>query len=578
MKFSYKIACFFSVLTVLSACQSVNPPVDNNQNTNTAIQITPPKRNLTVEDSIARSLKYNQNDIQKLIRPKFLGEEAHQNAFANLRKLREGQTANLSVSLKELDFAVLYTSTNFVSHPDKVDALFNQSTTQNLTLGTIKAHKNALYAHKKLFELQRKNRQYKKSLETLLKKQKQLSDSDLDYKNKLEDIIDKTNQIIQNLAQNVSDFQQLVKIDSKHISLVGADFYDKTVLPPQSSVNPYLEAAFSNRSELIDLPTFSLEEIDNKLTDQYPDNSQQVKGFYIQDTAYQQRLSARADAQASVLLQTMLNYQKAGKNKKKTLRPKLSEELHKAIYLQVETAYQWALKVSADYEAQKATIKELNQNIRKLEKVSRPTTKQKLDLLQAKLDLLLNENLADQILAEKAMSVVSLLFYSGQIYVTPEFFKKDLSEMSSALSKAFKTKVKNSSVPQKASLDKKENYDFSNTENNWAHKENWLEDLMAEKPQAPSRKLISQPRESSTDYDTKKVLQLGAFLDKTAAAEYWLKISKEFSGLQKYQPMYQKTCVAGIPLYRLFITSPQGGFKELCINLRHQNYECLLRD
>ena len=582
MKKLYKIACFISVLSLLSACQTDNSAVDKKTTTDTSIQIEQPKGRLSVETSVARALKYNQNNIKSLIEPKFLGDEARQNAFTNLRKLREGQNPGLSVSLKELDFAILYTAANNMQHPDKIDMLFNQATAQNLTLGTLKAHKSALYGHKKTFEIQRKIRQYKKQLETFAKKQQkeQLSEDDLAYKNKLEDAVDSLNQMIQAFAQNNSDFQQLVKVDAKHIELEGAGFYDKISLPPQSSATPYLEKAFDNRFELMDFPTYSLEEIDKKITDQYPDNSAEVKGFYIQDKAYQQNLSARADAQASVLLQTMLDYQKAGRSKKNTIRPKLSEELHKAIYLQVETAYQLACRASADYEIQRVNIKEIQQNIHKLEKVSRPSLKQKLDLLQARLDLLTNENLADQILAEKAMTLIALQFYSGQIFVTPEFFQKSISEMSNALNKAFKAKLSsNKSAQQTSSIREKNDTDvLKNNKNDWAHKENWLEDLMAEKTQKSSQKLMSKPRETSTDYNAKKTLQLGAFLDKQAAADYWFKISKEFSDLQKYQPLYQQTTVAGIPLYRLIVSSPQGGFKNLCILLRRNNYECILRD
>ncbi|MBQ8465426.1 MAG: hypothetical protein IJ545_05395 [Alphaproteobacteria bacterium] len=582
MKILRKIACFVSILGSLTACQTTDTPVDNKPEVNTSVQIEQPKGHLNVETSVARALKYNQNNIKKVIEPKFLGDEARQNAFANLRKLREGQNPGLAVSLKELDFAILYTTTNYAQHPDKVDMLLTQATAQNLTLGTIKAYKSALYAHKKNFEIQRKIRQYEKQLETLAKKQqKSFSDNDLAYKNKLEEMIDNLTQIKQTLAQNSADFRQLVKIDAEKIELNGNSFYNKISLPPQSSADPYLQNAFDNRFELMDFPNFSLEDIDKKITSQYPDNSSSVKGFYIQDTAYQQNLSARADAQASVLLQTMLDYQKAGRSKKNTLRPKLSEELHKAIYLQTETAYQLASRISADYDMQQINLKERRQNIRSLEKVSRPTPKQKLDLLQAKLDLLINENLADQILAEKAMTITALQFYGGQIFITPDFSQKNLSDMSAGLNKAFESKL---SARQKTSAQKtfsqknKESDLLETNQNDWAHKENWLEDLMTSKAATSSQKIMSRPREESTDYNAKKTLQLGSFLDKESAAEYWLKISKEFTVLQKYQPFYQKTSVAGIPLFRLIITSPNGGFKNICISLRRRNYECILRD
>ena len=168
-----KITYFLAVSVLLTSCASSPQPVDKEASSETSVQpihIEPQKGRISVENSISRAFKYNQNNLKKQITPKFFGQEAKESAFANLHKLREGQAPNLATSLKELDFATLYASVNYAQHPDKTDTILNQIVAQNITMAAIKAHKNALFANKKTFELRRLVRQYQKQIEAILKK------------------------------------------------------------------------------------------------------------------------------------------------------------------------------------------------------------------------------------------------------------------------------------------------------------------------------------------------------------------------------------------------------------------------
>lgn len=568
MKKLHKISFLFVLSVFCSACAADPQPLDNQSPAQskpapTAVTVEPHKGRISPETSIARTLKYNIDTVKQAAAPKFLGEEARANALANFRKLHESGSRGASVSLKELDFAILYTAANYYQNTAQTDAFFNQVIGQNLIQGALKAHKNALFAHKKVFEIRRKIRQNQKQLSALIKKQ---STDDLDYQKALEDAIDKLKAAEQEMNQNLGDFRQLVKIDANKIELDGRRFFDELKIPPAAKVEDYQAAALNRRLELSDFDKQSLAQTDSDVTAQYAENDERVKGFYIEDAAYLQNLAVRGDASAYNLLNLSLNYQKAGKHKKAELSTKLGKELHKAVYTQVELAFSLAVRTNADYEAQQNNIRQIKQDIQKLEKVSRPDNNTKIQILKQHLNLLENELTADQILAERAMSIAALQIYSGQITVSPELLQKDLPTLAQTLKTGLKQKV--STYEQTAAK-------------HWTSGDNWLEKVMAEPqtpPQPQPQKFMSKPLGNRVDYNQRKTMQLGAYVEKSAAEKNWQELCAAFPELNSYTPDYERTAVAGITLYRLKIHAPQGGLKDLCVKLRNYGRECMLHD
>lgn len=569
-------------ILMLSACASPTQPVDNQpQKPTTAAQtvIEPHKGRITPETSVARTLKYNIEAVKQAASAKILGEEARDNAFVNLKKIRENGGSPLSVSLKELDFAILYASAAHSPSPEQIDALFNHIMAQNLVQAALKAHKTALYDQKKIFEVRRKIRQYQKQLAALIKRQKNTASSELTYKKALEDSIDRLKQMEAEMSQNLNDFYQLTKIDNPKTELEGRRFFDGFVLQPRAKAEDYQAAALTSRPELDGFSRPSLEKTAAAVTAEYPENNDMIKGFYIQDATYLKSLSARGDSLATKLLQTAHDYQKAGRRKKEILTQKLEDELRQAIYTQTELAYSLYTRAAADYEAQQSNLRQLKHDIQKMEKIRKPDEQQQTELLLARISLLENENTADQILAEKAMTIAALQFYGGQISITPEFLQQDIA----ALSKYFKTALIQKIPDYKISDGGEEHNDFlpeeEKEDNSWAHSENWLETLMSEPRSAtPLPKHQATASQPKIDYNLYTVLQLGAFVEKNTAEEEWQKLSSIFPELKKYTPAYETASVAGINLYRLQISSPNGGFKELCIKLRRSGHECFLHD
>jgi len=568
-----KITCLTVIYGLLSACGTTNQPANiapqKTEKTH-QIQIEPQKGRISPEISVARSLKYNTDSIKQQTITKFIGEEAYINAFNNLKRLKENSQNSISTSLKELDFSILYASVNYYKHSNIIDSLFNNIIAQNLIQGTLKAHKNALYANKKIFEIRRKIRQYQKQLAITIKQQSQNpTDFNSEHKKTLEIAIDNLKQIQKDMEQNIRDFKQLIKTDNKNIKLEGKRLFAELNLSTEYQSADFQTFALSNREELQDFNKSSYNSVSELVTSEYPINDSKIKGFYLQDSTYLQNLAVNGDAQAHKLLQTAVNYQQAPNRKKDKIKEKLEKELKKAIYLQIELAYALALRTSADYQAQLDNIQKIKREIKIIEKNNHPSKEQKIQLIQLHINLLENENIADQIMGEKAAIITALNFYAGLNQLSPSLLNNDIVTLSQEIKKIFSHKF---SKTQTKSTSHKEN-------NHWAEGDNWLENLMTTSEKRSNKpKIMNKPRSSRTDYNKSTILQMGAYLDKSTAEKEWQKLSSEFSELQKHQPIYEKNYITGIELIRLYIKSPNGGLKELCSQLRKKHYECILRD
>jgi len=576
LKNIHKIIYSITVCILLNSCATTEQQIDTPVQTpkvSHQITIEPQKGRISPEISISRNIKYNLNAIKQHSIDKVLGQQALDNAFNNLKKIKENSDNGASVALKELDFSILYASLNYQQDSQSIDNILNQFISQNLTQGALKTHSQALYANKKIFAIRRRLRQYQKQLTVLIKKQKSLGNFDIEYKKTLENSIDKLKSMQQELENIIDDFKQLTKIDNKKIELNGQKFFADLTADNKTSAEDYQTMALRHRTELLNFTPDNLENISKLIKSDYSNNDSSIKGFYLQDATYLQNLAINSDSQAAKLLQITLDYQKASSHKKIKLKEKLATELKKAIYLQIELAYALAVRASNDYQAQQINLRDLKQTIKKLEKQHNLNTTQKIQLLQLHISLLENENIANQILSEKATTSAALKFYSGQIKITTDLLSKDISALSQSLKQALLQKIPNTKNSSHPNIE--EETSFILQRNHWAQSENWLEELMSTPTKYPST-VKSKTNKTKAKHHT--IMQLGAYLEKSTAEQEWQKISSILPELKKYTPMYETTYITGIKLIRLYIKSPTGGLSELCKQLRLHNLECILRD
>ena len=213
----------------------------------------------------------------------------------------------------------------------------------------------------------------------------------------------------------------------------------------------------------------------------------------------------------------------------------------------------------------------LKKEIRALGKKYRPSVDEKLELVNKQIEKLELERKMAQISAERAVALRTLYFNAGlspfgktllkapikDITVDLRInFSRNLTEMLGAASH----QVKN--VPQVS-------------ENAWAKKAGWLEELMnqpAEKTSAKAAAIAATPHYGA-EAASYTVMQLGAYEQRENATADWNKLKQAVPALQAYQPKLERSG----KYYRLTVTSAQGGLQEICRQLQNQNFECLLR-
>ena len=79
------------------------------------------------------------------------------------------------------------------------------------------------------------------------------------------------------------------------------------------------------------------------------------------------------------------------------------------------------------------------------------------------------------------------------------------------------------------------------------------------------------------DYNKRKVLQLGAYLQKENAELEWKMLRQLYPELQNVTPKIERAHVNGQVWYRLIVESADGGWADLCERLKNDRFGCILR-
>lgn len=569
-----KLVGCLAFLLLVSSCSSTQQSVASLEPTKEetkAIRIEPHKGRISPTVAVARSLKYNNDAIKKLMTDKVLGVDAQQNVKQHLQQMKDNSSGSVAVAIKELDFAILFAAVNYYPTDKEKGLLLNKTVSDLLIQGTLKAHKTALYNAKKIFEVKRKLRQHQKQLTIFIRKQSQnsLTEADLQYKKILEDNIDDLKKMQQKMEQEINDYVQLVRVDNKKLDLDGKNFFEQLKLPENADEKAYQLVALENRYELDGFARLSFSDVTGLVTAEYPENEERIKGFYLQDAVYTKGLVERGDAQAQKLVDVTLEYLKAKPRRKADIAIKLGKELYKAIYIRQELAFNLAQKAQKDYVAQLHNLKQIQYTLQKLGKISRPNAQQQAEILKMRHELLQNQNLADEIIAEKIATYVSLNLYTNSNNITSDVWDKNISELADFVKELLMAEV--------VKYDDKEDA-ISLDDKGWAQKENWLEEVM----EAPKKQVIKEKKIMSKpllrNNNKLKLMQLGAFLEKSTAEKEWKQLIVDVPELQNYVPVYDNIRLADIPMVRIIVRSDSEDLYQICQKVQNKGHECFLRD
>lgn len=555
----------------------------------------PVRGKLDVYASMARGVKYNVDVAAQEMNKKLFSQNqnmAPQDIIQNMMNVKSGRDNPLYDSLRALDYAVIYAMVNLSGSRSYIDSNIFVKTSQNLALASIKAHKGALFAARQLKEIARLTDKQQKKLNDINKKEERtgrLTPAELSYKKGLEVALLKLKEMYEAQAFAVAEYAHLVKAEPKELKLEGRTFYELDDLDKKLTVRAFQRSAFNNRSEF-DIAkemgrSYRFREVEYNLLKKYPEIERlNINGYDVEDEVYAENLEKRAYALALGLVKKTEAYKKAKEGERDRLRVKAFDELGTAIFTQVEVAYNLVRLSEIDFGVVSKQAADLKKDIKQRER-GRLSADAEISLLNDRIKLLALQNEQSQIAAEKALALRALYFYAGFSPLTRTLLKNEIKDIVVSLRASFNKDM----VEMLAAVPVEEAYD-EKVGNDWAKKENWLEDLMENKPEVPA----AQPAVSagpavhagSDDifapyadpaYDRKKVMQLGSYVERENADLEWKMLQELYPELRSKTPEVIRTRINGQIFYRLVLHSESGGFLSLCNRLRGDRVQCLLR-
>lgn len=555
----------------------------------------PVRGKLDVYASMARGVKYNVDVAAQEMNKKLFSQNqnmAPQDIIQNMMNVKSGRDNPLYDSLRALDYAVIYAMVNLSGSRSYIDSNIFVKTSQNLALASIKAHKGALFAARQLKEIARLTDKQQKKLNDINKKEERtgrLTPAELSYKKGLEVALLKLKEMYEAQAFAVAEYAHLVKAEPKELKLEGRTFYELDDLDKKLTVRAFQRSAFNNRSEF-DIAkemgrSYRFREVEYNLLKKYPEIERlNINGYDVEDEVYAENLEKRAYALALGLVKKTEAYKKAKAEERDRLRVKAFDELGTAIFTQVEVAYNLVRLSEIDFGVVSKQAADLKKDIKQRER-GRLSADAEISLLNDRIKLLALQNEQSQIAAEKALALRALYFYAGFSPFTRTLLKNEIKDIVVSLRASFNKDM----VEMLAAVPAEEAYD-EKVSNDWAKKENWLEDLMENKPEVPA----AQPAGSagpavhagSDDifapyadpaYDRKKVMQLGSYVERENADLEWKMLQELYPELRSKTPEVIRTRINGQIFYRLVLHSESGGFLSLCNRLRGDRVQCLLR-
>lgn len=587
-----KYGLIFSLGAILVSCGTATPPADNTVKTQETFFLADPepvKGRIDVYTSMARGVKYNINAILPETRKK-LTYDAQGNPRAVIDQVLNLKTEAenpLYDSLRVLDFAIAYAALNIGDDTVRSEEILQAKVAQNLALASIKAHRDALFAEKQLKEVKRMMVKEQKLLDELNKKHERvgmLNSDDLEYKKGLDVAIYRLTKIMNALSQNIEDYRQLAKIETPQPELEGRRFYELEDLDAKLKVEDFQNSALANRKEYAlqnELNRkYAPSQFNDFMLDNYPEVERlKINGYNTEDPLYLKSLNERASKQARELVNKVLAYKQSTKtSQKKMLREEAYEQMGMAILTQVEVAYDVVRRADSDYKEMSKQIKAAKKNVQNANKKYRLSVAEKVDLLEAKVALFDLEQRESQMMAERAVALRSLYFYAGFSPFNTHLLQSNIKDMTMNLKVGF-----NRDMVETLANAKKPEKEKAPAVNHWAKQDNWLEKLLdgsSEKKAA----VITVPQKSYDNfepydeaYNQKKVMQLGSYREKANADLEWRMLKQLYPDLADYSPVVEKTKVGGRTMYRLVLKSAQGGWRDLCNNLRRDRVDCILR-
>lgn len=544
-----------------------------------------------VYTSMSRAVKYNVDLMAKNIHKKIIPDDKAQSPKEIIRQIfnvKGGNENSLYDVVRVLDFSVIYAMSALSANQTYVEKNIYAKSAAQLAMAAIKSHKDTLFAQKKLKEIDRLMGKQNKELQALkqkLSRNGMLGESDLELKKGIEVGLYKLQKLRDYLALGVDEYSNLTKADMKKISLEGRHFYELEDFDKKNTINNFQNTALNNRSEfkaMRDAGVFyDAQQVKQNAVRFYPEiEALEINGYNVKDPIYLENLESRASKIADNLVDTVEAYQKAEKPEQKApLLRQAYDQLGVAILAQVELDYDIVRMSDLDFEAAQEKVRNQRKDIKVLERRHNLSAEEKIELLNKKIEMLDLELKESQISAERAVALRGLYFHAG---LSP-FSKKLMEAKISGIEESLKISFNKDMIEMLAKVEAKQKV-ASHPDNRWAKDDNWLEKLVDEKPEAKEKPIII-PQKPEGDFDPYldesfnklKIMQLGSYQERQNADLEWDMLKELYPEFNNYKPEVDASLVNGRKVYRLILRAKNGGFRDLCNQLRNDRVECMLR-
>lgn len=592
--------CLMAGIMFVAACSLSKKNLGDDLLTNELVFTGSPENlpaHITPYTSMARAAKYNSDvSAQNTFKKVYYNDEDVRVTINKLFNLNDGEN-KLYNALRALDFADIYALNVLTGNDYYIENTIYAKSAQNLSLIAIQMHRQEIYAHSALREIERLISTQDKNLQSLQQKYEKegfLTEPEITYRKGLEVAITRLEKLKSELLFNRSEYAKLIHSNNDDFRLEGKPFYELEDFDRSYTIDLFQDTAAQSRREFAlakeELGTFNTAKARRKAYIDYPPIARlDINGVEVEDTRYEDALFAKAQNVTENLLTSLDKAQKmlSGESQKQ----KAFDELCAAVMTQVELAYHLVKKTTFDSDAVNYQMKELRTLIKNQEKKSNLNDYEKLELLNQKIRLLELGNSLAQNSGARAAALRSLYFYAGLSPFDKASLKNSVPELETILKRAFNKDI----TTMLTNAQKQEKWDDGG--NSWAIKDNWLEQLidesqdtaddyandavvLPEKPQISAKEVKTvAPSNTSNDFVTegKSIIQLGSYSDVENAADDQRDLLNALPHLKKYDMYFENATVDGKVYHRLVFKPEANKLGQLCSEIITAGFACLLR-
>ena len=545
---------------------------------------------VNVYTSMARAAKYNADaTAQNMLKKIYDGNENPKEIARGI--LDAGQSGDkLYNAARAMDFADIYAMSVLTDNQKYIENALYAKSAQNLSVAAIKLHREEIFAEKEIKEIDRIMASQGEVLSKLNAKNEtgDLTEPEINYRKGLEVALNNLAELKNQLVYTRSEYTQLIRSTDKDLRLEGKRFYELDDFDKRYTPDIFQDSAISNRREFVlakeKLGAFNAAKARRQAFVDYPPVARlDINGLEIEDTRYEAELFNKAKRVTMNLIAAVEEFQ--SNPSKDILKQKVFDELAALVMTQVEVSYRLVEKATYDYDDNRYKLGAAKEVVRQMEKKKSLPDYEKVDLLNKRTEVVAYEQREAQILAERAAALRNLYYQAGLSPFDKTMLKGRIKDIEVSLKTAFNKDL----VTMLSAVKEAPRWDDGG--NAWAHKDNWLEELIdgpekAQSPVKPASKaavkqtLKSLPVQMSAPVvqaDKHSMIQLGAYTDMDNAIADQKEILTNVSALNGYDIFIEESVVNGTLYHRLLVKPEAEKLGSLCQAVIDSGFDCLLR-